>query len=113
MPVKTRAPVGTRRRAGETSWSPPEAIALPLDALADFEGRDETPVVLEDPSSTADCLLFGFLHRLCGEPQHAAPLLRAAVEESLRWCPTAAPFSLASSPHWPLRFRRVRRGKWP
>ena len=40
----------------------------------------KTPVVLEDPSSTADCLLFGFLHRLCGEPQHAAPLLRAAID---------------------------------
>ena len=40
----------------------------------------ETPVLLEDPSSTADCLLFGFLHRLRGEPQHAVPLLRAAVD---------------------------------
>src|SRR4051812_27233553 len=26
---------------------PHEAIALPLDALAEFEGRDESPVVLE------------------------------------------------------------------
>ena len=40
----------------------------------------ETPVVLEDPSSTADCFLFGFLHRLRGEPEHAVPLLRAAVD---------------------------------
>ncbi len=40
----------------------------------------EIPLVLEDPSSTADCLLFGFLHRLCGEPQHAVPLLRAAID---------------------------------
>jgi DNA-binding CsgD family transcriptional regulator len=39
----------------------------------------ETPVVLEDPSSTADCLLFGFLHRLCGESQDAVPLFRAAI----------------------------------
>ncbi len=39
----------------------------------------ETPVDLEDPSSTADCLLFGFLHRLSGAPDKAAPLLRAAI----------------------------------
>ncbi len=30
---------------------PPEALALPLDALADFEGPDETPVTLEALSS--------------------------------------------------------------
>jgi DNA-binding CsgD family transcriptional regulator len=39
----------------------------------------ETPVDLEDPSSTADCFLFGFLHRLSGAPNKAVPLLRAAI----------------------------------
>jgi DNA-binding CsgD family transcriptional regulator/tetratricopeptide (TPR) repeat protein len=38
-----------------------------------------TPVDLQDPSSTADCLLLGFLHRLSGVPEQAAPLLRAAL----------------------------------
>ena len=38
-----------------------------------------TLVDLQDPSSTADCLLLGFLHRLSGAPKKAAPLLRAAV----------------------------------
>ncbi len=40
----------------------------------------ETPLDLEDPSSTADFLLFGFLRRLCGESQHAVPVLRAALD---------------------------------
>src|SRR4051812_20704644 len=34
---------GTQRSA--------EALALPLDALADFEGRDDTPVTLEAPAA--------------------------------------------------------------
>ncbi len=39
----------------------------------------ETPPDLEDPSSVADCFLLGFLHRLSGSPEKAAPLLRAAM----------------------------------
>ena len=31
----------------EGSYRPEEAIAVPLEALADFEGRDDSPVVLE------------------------------------------------------------------
>ena len=42
-------------------------------------GVAETPVDLEDPSSTADCLLLGLLHRLSGAPKQAAPLFRAAI----------------------------------
>ena len=53
--------------------APDEVLAFAADLV-------ETPVVLEDPSSTADCLLFGFLHRLRGEPPHAVPLLRAAID---------------------------------
>ena len=37
------------------------------------------PVELDDPSSTADCLLLGLLHRLSGATEQAAPLLRAAI----------------------------------
>jgi DNA-binding CsgD family transcriptional regulator len=40
----------------------------------------ETPPDLEEPSSVADCFLFGFLHRLSGAPEEAAPLLRAAMD---------------------------------
>jgi DNA-binding CsgD family transcriptional regulator len=39
----------------------------------------ETRVDLEDPPSTADCLLFGFLYRLSDAPDEAVPLLRAAI----------------------------------
>jgi len=42
-------------------------------------GVTGAPVDLQDPSSAADCLLLGFLHRLSGEPKQAAPLLRAAI----------------------------------
>lgn len=42
-------------------------------------GVAETPVDLRDPSSAADCLLLGFLHRLSGTPKRSAPLLRAAL----------------------------------
>jgi DNA-binding CsgD family transcriptional regulator len=42
-------------------------------------GVAETPVDLEDPSSAADCLLLGLLHRLSGAPKQAAPLFRAAI----------------------------------
>ena len=47
--------------------------AFAMDAVAG------TPVDLGDPSSAADCLLLGFLHRLSGAPKQALPLLRAAV----------------------------------
>jgi DNA-binding CsgD family transcriptional regulator len=40
---------------------------------------DGTPVELDDPSSTADCLLLGLLHRLSGATEKAVPLLRAAM----------------------------------
>ena len=47
--------------------------------LAFAKGAAETPVDLQDPSSTADCLLLGFVQRLSGAPRQAAPLLRAAI----------------------------------
>ena len=51
-----------------------------LDEVRAFAaGLVETPVDLADPSSTDDCLLFGFLHRLSGAPKKAAPLLWAAI----------------------------------
>jgi DNA-binding CsgD family transcriptional regulator len=43
------------------------------------KGILDTPIDLQDPSSVADCLLFGFLHRIWGAPRKAAPLLRAAM----------------------------------
>ena len=49
------------------------------EVLAFATAAAETPVDLQDPSSTADCLLLGFLHRLSGAPKQAAPLLRAAI----------------------------------
>ena len=50
-----------------------EVRAFAMDVVAG------THVDLQDPSSTADCLLLGFLHRLSGAPKQAVPLLRAAV----------------------------------
>ncbi len=50
-----------------------------LDEVRAFD-LQEIPLDLEDPSSTADCFLFGFLHRLSGSPDKAAPLLRAAID---------------------------------
>ena len=49
------------------------------EVLAYAKGTAETPVNLRDPAATADCLLLGFVHRLTGAPEQAAPLLRAAV----------------------------------
>jgi DNA-binding CsgD family transcriptional regulator len=74
---------------------PPLARRTLLSALtpANYAGDDaldevcalalelpETPVDLEDASSTEEFLLFGLVHRLSGSPDKAAPLLRAAMD---------------------------------
>jgi len=49
------------------------------EVLAFAMGVVETTVDPRDPSSIADCLLLGYLHRLSGAPKEAAPLLLAAI----------------------------------
>src|SRR5208283_627774 len=72
------APLG--RRTLLTAFSAAAYTDVLGEVLAVVADLDEPPLDLEDPSSTADCLLFGFLHRLTGSPDKAIPLLRAAIE---------------------------------
>ncbi len=67
-----------------------------MDEVRAFATIDvaETPVDFQDPSSTADCLLLGFLHRLSGAPKQAAPLFRAAISH-LREAATLDPIRLS------------------
>ena len=77
MPVDAR--VGRRTLLAALTAATYAGKDILGEVLAFATGVADTPVDLQDPSSTADCLLLGFLYRLSGAPKQAAPLLRAAV----------------------------------
>ena len=65
-------------------------------------GVAETPVDLQDPSSTADCLLLGFLHRLSGAPDRRRPCSGrpSAISATPQRPTTSACRSRSSSARW-------------